>query len=141
MNIHKKYLVILVLSLVSLGISILLTYSHYSGVPVPCSVTNGCETVLASKYAVMFGLPLSVWGILFNACVAVLALSAGMYKKADFLLQLVLGLGGVASLVFLFLQFAVIQKICQYCLATDLITVFLFLWNLNTHAEEKPIEN
>lgn len=131
MKLQKKYIVIAVLSLVSLGISILLAYSHYTSVPVPCTITNGCEAVLTSKYSMFLGLPLSVWGIIFNSAVFSLSFWAACSVRGKQLLHIVLGTGALASLVFLFLQFFIIHKVCQYCLTVDLITLFLFLWNLN----------
>lgn len=135
MKLQTKYIVIAALSLVSLGISIFLTHSHYSGVPVPCNVTHGCEAVLTSKYSMFLGLPLSVWGILFNVGVFGLTFWAACSKRGKQLLNITLGVGALSSLVFLFLQFFIIHKVCQYCLTVDLITLFLFLWNLNVSEE------
>jgi len=135
MKLQKKYIVIAGLSLVSLGVSIFLTYSHYTGVPVPCTVTQGCEAVLSSKYATFLYIPLSVWGVVFNSAIFGLSFWAACSRRGRLLLGAALGTGAIASLIFLFIQFFIIRKVCQYCLAVDVIILFLFLWNLNMREE------
>jgi uncharacterized membrane protein len=51
-----------------------------------------------------------------------------------------LGAGALASLVFLSLQFFVIQKVCQYCLAVDLLMIIIFLVDLNIEHRPHTIE-
>ncbi len=130
---HKKHKhdIVVILAVLGAGISLYLAVSHYLGVAVPCTVTHGCETVLASKYSSFFGLPLSVWGVLFYAGAIVTALLANHYVLWRRLLTLLLGLGALMSLIFLGLQFFVIRQICQYCLTTDVLAVVLLLLDLN----------
>jgi len=137
---HKKhkYDIIVVLSLIGLGISLYLSITHYLGFTVPCNVTHGCETVLTSKYSVLFGLPLAVWGVAYFTSVIVSSLLANHYlfwKKA---LTIILGLGTLASLVFLSLQFFVIKKVCQYCFTTDTLSILLFILDLNIEHKTQP---
>ncbi len=135
---HKKYKhdIIVVLAVLGLGVSLYLAASHYLGVAVPCTVTRGCETVLASKYSSLFGFPLSGWGVAFYAGVIVAALLADHYVLWRKLLTLLLGIGAIISLIFLALQFFVIRQICQYCLVTDILAVILLLLDLNI--EHRP---
>lgn len=134
---HKKhkYDIFVFLSLIGFGITVYLATAHYLGFTVPCTVTKDCETVLASKYAIFLGLPLSVWGIGFYSAVIFSALMANHYLNWRKILTGLLGFGALASLIFLSLQFFVIGKVCQYCLAVDLLTVLLFILDINIEHE------
>ncbi|MBI5530602.1 MAG: vitamin K epoxide reductase family protein [Candidatus Doudnabacteria bacterium] len=130
---HKKHKhdIIVILSVFGLGVSLYLAVSHYLGIAVPCDITKGCEAVLNSKYSSMLGFPLSVWGVAYFASVIVTALLANHYAIWRKLLTVLLGIGSIMSVVFLSLQFFVIKKVCQYCLTCDLLTIVLFLLDLN----------
>lgn len=130
---HKKHKhdLIIVLALLGFGISLYLSISHYLGFIVPCDITHGCETVLTSKYSVLFGLPLAVWGVAYFTSVIVSALLANHYEMWRKILTGILTLGALSALVFLSLQFFVIKKVCQYCLTTDLLSIFLLILDLN----------
>ena len=130
---HRKHKhdIIVILAVLGFGISLYLAFAHYLGYAVPCDITHGCEAVLNSKSSVFLGLPLGVWGVAYFTAVilsALLANSYGIWKK---ILTLLLGLGALAALVFLSLQFFVIKKVCQYCLTTDLLSILLFILDIN----------
>ncbi len=131
MHRRHKYDIIIFLSLIGFAITVYLATAHYLGFAVPCTVTKGCEVVLTSKYATFFGLPLSVWGIGFYSAVILSSLLANHYLKWRKVLTALLGFGALASLVFLSLQFFVIGKVCQYCLASDFLIIILFLLDIN----------
>ena len=126
-----KHDILAVLAVLGLLVSMYLTTSHYLGYIPPCTITHGCEAVLTSKYSILFGLPLSLWGIGFFFAVIVSCLLANHYKIWRTLLLVVLSVGGLASLVFLSLQFFVIKNICQYCLTADTLTILLLLLDVN----------
>jgi len=130
---HKKhkYDIISLLAVVALGVSLYLSITHYLGYAVPCSVTHGCETVLNSKYSVVWGVPLSVLGVVFFFSVFVSSLLANHYVFFKKLLTVLLSIGSLASLVFLSLQFFVIKKICEYCFTTDSLTIIMLLLDIN----------
>lgn len=131
MRTRHKHDAIVVLALLGFGVSLYLAITHYLGFAVPCDLTHGCETVLNSKYSVLLGLPLAVWGVAYFFSVIVCALLANHYSFWKTILAFLLALGALSSLVFLSLQFFVIKKICQYCLTTDLTGIILFLWDMN----------
>jgi uncharacterized membrane protein len=133
-----KYDIIAILALLCFGIALFLSISHYLGFAVPCTVTHGCETVLTSKYAVLFGLPLAVWGVAYFTAVIICCLMANHYASWRKILTVVLSLGALSSLVFLSLQFFVIKNICQYCLTTDLLSIFLLILDMNIEYQALP---
>lgn len=126
-----KYDIIVILAVIGAGVSLYLAITHYLGFAVPCNITRGCETVLSSKYSVFLGLPLSVWGVGYFGAVIISGLLANHYRQWRKILTGLLGLGALASLVFLSLQFFVIKKVCQYCLTTDLLSILLFILDIN----------
>ena len=130
---HKrhKYDIVVILAVVALAISLYLSVAESLNLAVPCDLTGGCEDVLNSRYSRVFGLPLANWGVVYFGAIVILALLSNHYRKWRKVLTGSLGLGALASLIFMGLQFFVIRAVCQYCLATDLLTVAIFLWDLN----------
>ena len=51
-------------ALIGLADSVYLTVHHYTNEPVPCSLIEGCESVLTSPYAEIGGIPLAAFGAL-----------------------------------------------------------------------------
>lgn len=135
---HKKHKhdIIVILSVFGLAVSLYLAVSHYLGIAVPCDITKGCEAVLNSKYSSLFGLPLSVWGVAYFSSLIPAALLANHYQIWRKILTLALGVGSLMAVVFLGIQFFVIKKVCQYCLTCDLLTIVLFLLDLNIEHEK-----
>ncbi len=106
------------LALLGGAIAAYLTYTRYSGEPIACS-TGGCETVQRSSYAVVAGIPVAVLGLAGYA--ALLATSAFRGATAA-----ALGLGvAVAAFAFsaylLVAQLVLIEAICQWCVANDVV--------------------
>ncbi len=126
-----KYDLIAILAVIGLGVSLYLAVTHYLGFTVPCDITYGCEAVLHSKYSMFWGLPLSVWGVVYFFSIIFSALLANHYSVWAKILTGVLALGALAALGFLSIQFFVLKKVCQYCLATDLLSIILFIIDIN----------
>lgn len=130
---HKrhKHDIIVILAVIGFGVSLYLAFAKIMGATVPCDITGGCETVLNSKYSEMLGIPLSIWGTAFFSGIVIAALLANHYKMWRKILTYGLGFGSLFSLGFLFIQFFVLKQVCQYCLVTDLLTIIMFVWDLN----------
>jgi uncharacterized membrane protein len=136
---RHKYDIVIILAVAGFAVSLYLAISHYLGFAVPCSITQGCETVLSSKYSMLFGFPLSVWGVGYFFAVIVSSLLANHYAIWKKLLTSLLGIGALASIIFLSLQFFVIKKVCQYCLIADLLSIILFIIDINIeHQKTTP---
>lgn len=130
---HKrhKHDILVLLAVFGVAVSVYLTVYKSLGVAIPCTITQGCEAVLSSKYANLIGVPLSVWGIVFFSGIIIAALLANHYAVWRKLLTAGLAIGSLASLVFLGLQFFVIKQVCQYCLVTDVLTILLLVIDIN----------
>lgn len=131
MHRKHKYDILVLLSLIGFGVSVYLLAAEYLGASVPCSITHGCNEVLNSKYSSIFGVPLPLWGIGFYLSVVFAALMSNHYANWKKYLTVLVSAGAVAALVFLYIQFFVLGKVCQYCLATDVLAVLLLLLDLN----------
>ena len=110
-----------------------LTVEHYLGVIPPCSVSQGCEKVLVSEYAVVGGVPVALIGSFYYLLLflfAVASLSSEENSNSDRFLRLaakITPLGFMSSLWFVYLQFFVIHAICIYCLISATISTLLFV--------------
>jgi uncharacterized membrane protein len=99
-----------------------LVYARYTHTQIACT-TGGCETVQHSKYAKIAGVPVAVLGLAAYFAILATALSARVEAAA---LGAAIALGGLAFAIYLIvIQVAVIDAICQWCLASDAILAVL----------------
>jgi len=108
-----------------------LTYEHFFQPLAACGVGffADCGTVLQSKYSVMFGIPLAIWGMLQYAAIAYFAWlsfasESTFYKR---LLFFQTALGFIFSLYFVYIQVGIIGALCQYCLLSAITSTFLYI--------------
>ena len=65
---------LLAISIVGMALTGYLTFTSLTGGSVKgCSAGGGCDAVLSSRWATMFGLPTALWGFLAYAGLAALA--------------------------------------------------------------------
>ncbi len=139
--------VILVLAFFGLADSAYITQHEVSGTPLICDIQNlsGCNVVVASPYAHLFGIPLAEYGVLFYSILFVIA--ALELVIFDRLLRRVLQgislVGVIASLYFTFIQMFIINAFCIYCLASAIIAILIFIFAsliepLQTNKQQKP---
>jgi uncharacterized membrane protein len=125
---RKLPLLAAVIALVGLADASYLTYHHYTAMPVPCSITEGCEQVLTSAWADLWGLPLAMYGAAAYLVAFALAVISSFGNRLTWLL---FGIQVTFMAVFtgwlLYLQAYVIEAFCQFCLLSAATTVTLFL--------------
>lgn len=119
------------LALVGFADSSYLTADHYFALPLPCTITHGCEKVLTSSYAMVGPIPLAAFGIafylvtLFFALYLATAPAVSRAQKLALFGATVIGL--LCSIAFESIQVFIIGAICQYCALSALVTLLLFL--------------
>ena len=122
--------VMFALAFVGLLDALFLSYTRYVGINMPCPLTgNGCMSVAASPYSVLFGIPLAYIGVLFYTTVLFLLLTH-IESRLEFvkrLIVIVAFVGLLASLYFLYVQAFLIGSFCIYCLLSALISFVLAL--------------
>jgi uncharacterized membrane protein len=125
-TVAKLPLVAAVVALGGVADAVYLTVKHFTGEAVPCSIVEGCDQVLTSSYAEIFGVPLAAFGALayFTAfSLAILAAFGNRRMWTLFGIQVVLMAIFTAWLVYL--QAFVIEAFCQFCLISAAITLVL----------------
>jgi uncharacterized membrane protein len=96
-----------------------LLYVRQTGGMLVCS-TGGCETVQSSSYAVVLGVPVATLGLIGFLGLLVTALVRGDWARLS---QATLALTAFAfSAYLLYIQLAVIDAICQWCVVADVLT-------------------
>jgi len=123
-------LTIAVLALLGLGDSAYLAYEHFVA-PIVC-IGSGCAVVDQSPYSEIFGVPLSVLGLLSYSAILGLALASLRTGNplSDYLHLGVFGLaltGVVFSAYLTYLEIAVIHAVCTWCMvsAVDIAVIFV----------------
>lgn len=115
-------------ALIGLVDAVYLTVHHYTKEQVPCSLITGCEQVLTSSYAELFGIPLA----LFGAAAYFLAFSLTILALfGNRLMWFLFGILSVLMFLYtaylIYLQAVVIEAFCQFCLISAATTLTLFI--------------
>ena len=117
-----------IVALAGLADSVYLTIHHYTAEPVPCSVITGCEQVLTSSYAEMFGVPTAAFGIAAYLLAFILACLTAFGNRR---MWTPFGALVVVMAIFtgwlIYLQGYVIEAFCQFCLLSAATTFTLLL--------------
>jgi uncharacterized membrane protein len=112
-------LVLSVLALVGLGIATYLLAVRVLGEAPACGPLKGCETVAASEYATIAGIPVALFGVLFS--VVLLGACLAWWRRADrraLYAAYGLGLAGILAVLYLtYLELFVIEAICVWCVS------------------------
>lgn len=125
-----------------------LTIVSFAGTSAICP-TSGCDQVLTSPYARVFGLPLSLYGLLAYLgmgmiAMAPLAVNAEQNKQLranlDNWTWLLLFMGGTAMTLFsgylMYLLTGKIKAVCLYCIASAVFSASLFVLTIIGRAWE-----
>jgi uncharacterized membrane protein len=124
-------LIIGVLALAGLAIAAYLTYVHYAGIKPLCLSSGGCETVQASRYAKLGGVPVATLGLAGYALIAASVLACTETVRLIGAGSALVGLGFSAYLTYR--ELFTIHAICQWCVASAVIMTLLALlttWRL-----------
>lgn len=136
-----RYTRFLIAGLATIGAAVTayLTVIKLTGSSTACP-TKGCDIVLSSSYATVFGQPLALFGLLAYISMVVFAivpfLVAGTNQKElrENLIrwtQTLLLIGGTAMMIFsgylMYLLAAEIKALCIYCLGSAILSTSLFL--------------
>ena len=118
-------LALIVVSAVGVAVAGYLTYVHYQPHALICTTGGGCETVQQSKYAVLAGIPIAIFGL--AAWIAVFVLTIWNSELARMLTAAlaVVMLAFAAYLVIL--QLFVIDAVCVWCMANDVVLTPIFV--------------
>jgi uncharacterized membrane protein len=108
-----------VLVLAGIALAGYLTWVHYDEAALVCVAGGGCETVQQSEYAEVAGIPVALLGLVSYSALAVLI--AWDSPAARLMAASLAFIGLLFSLYLLALQVFVIDAICIWCLANDVV--------------------
>lgn len=121
-------LILVLLGIVDTGY---LTYKHYFE-PIGICLNGAfgdCGAVLNSQYSIIFGIPLSILGVVHYLWIGALlwmayVLGSTLYKRLAFIQS---AFGVVISIYLTYLQFVVIKSLCPYCLFSALLSIIMYV--------------
>ncbi len=127
---HPLTIASLVLAVVGLALAGYLSYVHYNLDALVCG-TGGCELVQTSEYSEMFGIPIALFGVaMFVVIIAGIILRELRPETSDLVSTgiLVILLTAILYWIYLtYLEINVIHAICQWCVASSLVTLSLLI--------------
>ncbi len=125
-------MVVAALALVGLFVSTYL-YLYKLGVlgSLSCAV-GSCETVNTSKWAMLLGQPIALWGIGFYVAALALAIvgTGAQYehdRRVSMALAFLSGWGVLFSAWLTYLELAVIHAICMWCVISACLVIAIFV--------------
>lgn len=133
----------LLANIFGLGIATFLWYSTLSIKVIGC-LTGGCETVLSSSFAKIFGVPIAAWGFAFYGVGILLALFRLVDDRPVIRLTswLMSATSIFASAYFFYLEIVKIHAICFWCkfsTATTIILLILVIFEVKKRGGIKAI--
>jgi len=120
----------LAVALAGTAVSAYLTWVHYSGSLALCAGAGGCETVQASRYSTVGGIPVAVIGLVGLGTVAALAAWRLRPDPPAWTLTALFGLSLAASLYVAYLSYLelfLIRAICPWCASVAIATVLVLV--------------
>ena len=113
------------LALAGLAIAAYLLAARIIGEAPACGPVKGCETVAASEYATVLGVPVALFGAGFSAMLVTACVV--WWRRADrraLYAAYGLGLAGVIAVIYLtYVEVFVIEAICVWCVGYALTIV------------------
>lgn len=120
----------LMCALIGIADAFYVAQASYTGRPLWCAILEGCNVVLQSPYARLFGVQASYVGLVFYLHMFGLAalLAFDPFSRGLRIGALVYTAAGVCySGYFAYLQLVAIRAPCLYCIISAVLTVLLFV--------------
>jgi uncharacterized membrane protein len=123
--IRRAALALAAISMIGVVIATYLTLTKLAGVAPICGPSGGCETVEASPYSSIFGIPVALLGLGFSLVMVGLSIAWARTDRRDYLVAAyALGLAGVLVEAYLvYLELFVIHAICLWCVGYGITVV------------------
>ena len=106
------------LALIGIGITVYLLQVRWRGGAILCA-TGGCDTVQKSEYSEIAGIPVALLGL--GSYVALLASALGVSPLARAAGAAIVLTGVAFSGYLLYVQVALIEAVCDWCLSSDVV--------------------
>jgi uncharacterized membrane protein len=106
-------------ALAGIAVAGYLTWVHFDDAALVCVAGGGCETVQESEYAEIAGIPVALLGL--GAYVVLLGLVIWDTATARLAAATIAFVGLLFSVYLVALQLFVIDAVCVWCLANDVV--------------------
>jgi uncharacterized membrane protein len=120
-----------ILAILGMADAIYLLIYKLTGNSHMCLGNGGCHDVNFSPYSMIYGIPVSVFGMAAYLAILVILFLEGHLKIAEEngpLAIFGISLGGVAFTVYLtYLEIYVIHAICPFCVASAILVTLIFI--------------
>lgn len=130
-------IIIIIISLMGLYVAYRIGLEKKKGEKMVCPINGDCKSVLFSKYAKTFGVPLEIAGFIYYLLIAVayFLIATNPMLQIDFLsvkifktiLILITFAGFLFSAYLTILQWKIIKAWCSWCLASAIVSTIIFL--------------
>ena len=119
--------VVLLVYAIGLALSTYMWHAHLTLKIMGCLTNGGCEIVLNSPYALLFGVPIAAWGFAYYGVGALIVVFRLLDDRPILRLTnwAMNSIGIFASIFFLYLEFAKIHALCSWCQISTLATIVL----------------
>ena len=114
------------LALAGFFISFYIYYTKKNNQQLVCIIGKGCNAVVESKYNTLVGVPNEVIGMVYYAAVFVSVLFT-LAPFATTARLVIAGCAALAGLGLLGIQAFILKKWCEYCIASAIISVSIFV--------------
>ena len=127
-----RRMIIAALSLGGVGLATYLAMYKLGLIGTLACTIGSCETVNLSKYATLAGVPVAVWGVGFYVSLFLVALAGTMdrFVNAEWVSHVLLAMtawGVLFSGWLTYLELAVINAICMFCVGSAILVTVIFL--------------
>ena len=126
---RRSGLAMTALALTGLVIATYLAITKLTGGAPVCGPIHGCDTVAASSYSEVLGIPVAVYGVGFS--LVLVGLAVAWWRRADGRALLgAYGLGLLGCLVvagLTYLELFVIHAICRWCVGSAVIVTAIWV--------------
>lgn len=124
---------LIILSLIGMLISCYLYYTKLRNKKVFCLLGHECDAVVNSPYGKTFGIENTMLGVMYYALIfaygAAMALNRNIFKDIP-IYYFIVGISAASvlfSLYLIWVQAFVLKKWCDYCTASAIVSLLIFL--------------
>ena len=130
MRARRLRITLIVLATIGVALASYLTYLHYSGTEVPCSIKgNPCEQVQHSQYSLLAGIPVALIGLI--GYIAILGTLLVRETETSRFATAAITLGGFGFSAYLtFREVFTLEKICEWCVGSAILMTIMMLLSL-----------
>ncbi len=106
-----------------------LSIQRFKGIPIICTILEGCNKVATSIYAEIMNIPVAYLGVLYYFLIFLLAIwfLTSKNRNTVYVISAFTIVGFIFSVWFVYLQIFVIKAICFYCMISALTSTLLFI--------------